>query len=70
MNTRPHKEMTHPPWKDEQYEGIVVWDQKGLVVLCPDYRCSRFSWLALRQACPCGERQAQLAFKTAPPHRR
>ena len=36
-------------------EGIVVWDQKGLVVLWPDGHCSRFPWAALRQACPCTE---------------
>jgi DUF971 family protein len=45
--------------KGEQFEGIVVWDQKGLVVLWPDGHCGRFSWLALRQTCPCRECQAQ-----------
>ena len=54
-------------WKGEQQEGIVVWDQKGLVVLWPDGHCGRFSWLALRQACPCIECQTQLASpKSAP----
>lgn len=41
--------------KDPEREGIVVWDQKGLVVLWPDGHCSRFPWDALRQACACAE---------------
>jgi hypothetical protein len=41
--------------KDAEREGIVVWDQKGLVVLWPDGHCSRFPWAALRQACLCTE---------------
>jgi DUF971 family protein len=38
---------------ETEREGLVVWDQKGLVVLWPDGHCSRFPWTALRQACPC-----------------
>jgi DUF971 family protein len=45
--------------KDPEREGIVVWDQKGLVVLWPDGHCSRFPWDALRQACACAECCAQ-----------
>jgi DUF971 family protein len=41
--------------QETEREGIVVWDQKGLVVLWPDGHCSRFSWAALRQACLCAE---------------
>jgi DUF971 family protein len=41
--------------KETEREGIVVWDQKGLVVLWPDGHCSRFPWTALRQACLCAE---------------
>jgi len=36
-------------------EGIVVWDQHGLIVVWPDGHCSRFAWTALRQGCPCSE---------------
>ena len=47
----------HDPYgkKETEREGIVVWDQKGLVVLWPDGHCSRFSWTMLRQACLCAE---------------
>ncbi len=41
--------------QDTKREGIVVWDQNGLVVVWPDGHCSRFSWTALRQGCPCSE---------------
>ena len=41
--------------KETEREGIVVWDQKGLVVLWPDGHCSRFPWTMLRQACLCAE---------------
>jgi DUF971 family protein len=41
--------------KGSEQEGLVVWDQKGLVVLWPDGHCSRFPWAALRQACLCAE---------------
>jgi DUF971 family protein len=44
---------------ESEREGIVVWDQKGLVVLWPDGHCSRFPWSALRQACPCAECRTQ-----------
>ncbi len=46
-----------------KHEGIVVWDQKGLVVLWPDGHCSRFSWDALRQACLCPTCHAQHAAR-------
>jgi hypothetical protein len=36
-----------------EQEGIVVWDQKGLVVRWPDGHCSRFLWAMLRHSCPC-----------------
>ena len=42
-------------------EGLVVWDQKGVVVVWPDGHRSRLSWTALRAACQCVECQAQLA---------
>lgn len=48
-------------------EGLVVWDQKGLVVLWPDGHCSRFPWAALRQACPCGECRRQREAQPAEP---
>ena len=52
MQARAHN--LHAKQETER-EGIVVWDQKGLVVLWPDGHCSRFSWAALRQACLCAE---------------
>jgi hypothetical protein len=52
--------------KDPEREGIVVWDQKGLVVLWPDGHCSRFPWDALRQACPCAECRGQREQQSAP----
>jgi DUF971 family protein len=36
-------------------EGIVAWDQKGLVVVWPDGHCSRFLWATLRHSCHCPE---------------
>lgn len=45
--------------KGSEHEGIVVWDQKGLVVLWPDGHCSRFPWAALRQACLCAQCRKQ-----------
>ncbi|MGE0679585.1 MAG: gamma-butyrobetaine hydroxylase-like domain-containing protein [Candidatus Binatia bacterium] len=42
---------------EKEQEGIVVWDQKGVVVLWPDGHCSRFSWATLRQTCQCSECQ-------------
>lgn len=41
--------------QDIKREGIVVWDQQGLVVVWPDGHCSRYSWTALRQGCSCSE---------------
>jgi len=44
---------------ESEPEGLVVWDQRGLVVLWPDGHCSRFPWAALRQACLCAECRKQ-----------
>jgi hypothetical protein len=56
--------------KGSEPEGLVVWDQKGLVVLWPDRHCSRFSWDALRQACLCDRcrrpREEQKAEREGP----
>ncbi|MBI3303188.1 MAG: DUF971 domain-containing protein [Deltaproteobacteria bacterium] len=53
--------------KEPEREGIVVWDQKGLVVLWPDGHCSRFSWDVLRQACLCAECRRQCEEQKADP---
>jgi DUF971 family protein len=45
--------------KGSKPEGLIVWDQQGVVVLWPDGHCSRFPWAALRQACPCAECRKQ-----------
>jgi hypothetical protein len=42
-----------PGEHDAEREGIVMWDQKGLVVRWPDGHCSHFLWEALRRACRC-----------------
>ena len=36
-------------------EGLVVWDQKGVVIVWPDGHRSRLPWATLRAACPCWE---------------
>ena len=58
MHTLPRGNFLQGTNGSEQ-EGIVVWDQKGLVVLWPDGHCSRFFWNALRQTCPCDKCQKQ-----------
>jgi DUF971 family protein len=58
-----------PGGKEPEREGIVVWDQKGLVVLWPDGHCSRFPWDALRRACPCAECRAQREEQQTAPKR-
>ncbi len=47
--------------KEREPDGIVVWDQKGLVVVWSDGHCSRFSWEALRHNCLCPDCQGQNA---------
>jgi DUF971 family protein len=37
------------------HEGMIAWDQRGLVVLWPDGHRSSLSWVALRAACQCAE---------------
>jgi len=49
------------PQKGKEQEGLVVWDQRGLVVVWPDRHSSRFSWEALRHSCSCAECQEQYA---------
>ena len=39
--------------EETQQEGLVAWDQKGLVVRWPDGHCSRFLWAMLRHSCLC-----------------
>jgi DUF971 family protein len=40
-------------------EGIVVWDQQGVVVVWPDGHSTRLSWATIRQACQCAECREQ-----------
>jgi len=47
------------PQKGKEQEGLVVWDQRGLVVVWPDRHSSRFSWEALRHICLCAECREQ-----------
>lgn len=39
--------------KTREREGIVVWDQRGLVVVWPDGQSSRFSWETLQHLSLC-----------------
>jgi DUF971 family protein len=48
-----------PPRPDTRREGILVWDQKGIVIMWADGHRSRFSWTALRSACACNDCQQQ-----------
>lgn len=57
MVTREVQSFSQQSHKKKEREGIVVWDQKGLVVLWPDGHCSHFAWEMLRQACQCLECQ-------------
>jgi DUF971 family protein len=41
------------PTKEQEREGIVVWDQRGLVVVWPDGQSSRFSWETLQHLSLC-----------------
>ena len=62
VNTHLHS-LSDQDQNEQEREGIVVWDQNGVVVLWPDGHCSRFSWEMLRQSCQCAEcqtRQEQL----------
>jgi len=43
------------PQKAKEPDGLVVWDQQGLVVVWPDQHRCRFSWQALRRICLCPE---------------
>jgi hypothetical protein len=48
-------------------EPLVVGDQRGIVVVWPDQHRARFSWLELRQACPCAECRQQREEQEPPP---
>ena len=41
--------------KEKKREGIVVWDQHGLVVVWPEGHSSRFSWETLQHISCCTE---------------
>jgi hypothetical protein len=49
----------HAERGEAEREGIMVWDQKGLVVRWPDGHCSRFLWATLRHHCLCPECRKQ-----------
>jgi len=55
--------------EEREPDGVVVWDQKGIVVVWSNGHRSRFSWEALRRACPCAECREQAARQeVAPQH--
>lgn len=41
------------PTNTKDREGIVVWDQRGVVVVWPDGHSSRFSWEILQHLSLC-----------------
>lgn len=51
---------------ESNQDGMVVWDQKGLVVMWPDGHRSRLSWAALRAACQCAECRERRVNALAP----
>lgn len=53
--------------KSPTQEGIVVWDQKGLVIAWPDGLARRFSWDLLRQLSINKEMSGQSAQPEAAP---
>lgn len=46
-------EAKKPVSSKREREGIVVWDQQGLVVVWPDGHSSRFSWETLQHLSLC-----------------
>lgn len=48
--------------RSKEDEGIVVWDQRGIVVVWPDGHRTRLLWEAIRQACQCADCHAQRAL--------
>ena len=47
--------------EEREPDGVVVWDQKGIVVVWADDHRSRFSWDVLRHNCPCSDCREQAA---------
>jgi len=41
--------------REKEREGIVVWDQRGVVVVWPDGHSRRFSWETLQHISLCAE---------------
>ena len=48
-------EETNVVTQGKQSEGIVVWDQGGLVVVWPNGHANRFSWETLQHLSLCTE---------------
>lgn len=42
-----------------EQEGIIVWDQKGVVVVWSDGHRTRLPWSDIRRACQCAECREQ-----------
>jgi DUF971 family protein len=51
-------------------DGVVVWDQKGIVVAWADGHRSRFPWDFLRRSCLCPDCLEQNIRQDAAPRRR
>jgi DUF971 family protein len=45
--------------QEKRRDGVVVWDQRGLVVVWPDGYSGSFSWEMLRHISACTECQGQ-----------
>lgn len=50
---------SHDSYGKMNQDGIIVWDQKGVVIMWQDGHRSRFSWQALRGNCTCADCQSQ-----------
>lgn len=50
---------SYDPHGRTNQDGIIVWDQKGIVIMWQDGHRSRFSWQALRRNCMCADCQPQ-----------
>ena len=56
---------SHDPHGKVNQDGIIVWDQKGVVIMWQDGHRSRFSWQALRGNCMCVDCQPRGLKKSA-----
>jgi DUF971 family protein len=59
MHTQRIRPVSSERASSKEHEGIIVWDQNGVVVVWPDGHRSRLLWTSLRNACECAECRQQ-----------